>query len=417
MNKFKKKATKHNQGPLKRRSFHNLKNHPFLIPVTTFLVLFFVSMVAFVSLGGQTIGANDTKVVRLSVDGKQQVVPTRAQTVRDLVTRLDIEINEKDIVEPSLDTPIEDDNFSVNIYKSRPITIIDGDRRITTVTAAPTAQAVATQAGLEVYPEDKLEKRTSSIEPEDIIREGLVAETVIINRATPTIINLYGTNIPVRTHAETVGEVLKEKKIQTLPDDVISPSLDTPLTPQTNVFIVRLGKQIDTKEEVIPAPVETVQDASVPAGTQVVKQQGSPGRKVVTYEIELQNGKEISRKVIQEVIAVEPVKQIIAKGNKVPTITVSGDRASLMLQAGIPSDQHGAADYIISRESGWRLNARNSGGCLGLGQACPGSKLTNVCPNYATDAICQLQFFNNYAVKRYGSWNAAYNFWVVNHWW
>jgi uncharacterized protein YabE (DUF348 family) len=334
-----------------------------------------------------------------------------------LAERLKIDLQEKDIVEPELNTEITEDNFSVNIYKARPVAVIDNGRRVTTVTAAPTPRAVAEAAGIKVYPEDNVEKEADIVEPDEVIREGLVAERVVIDLATPANINLYGNQIPVRSQAETVGQVLAEKKIQTLPGDVVTPSPDTLLKPNISVFIVRVGKQIDTKEEVIPMPVEVVKDPTKVVGSETIRQAGSPGRKLVTYEVEMQNNKEVSRKVLQEVIAAEPVKQIVVRGIKPPVVVVSGDKASLMLAAGIPADQHGSADYIISRESGWRLTAGNAGGCLGLGQACPGSKLINACPEYATDAICQLRFFNGYAVGRYGSWNAAYQFWTVNHWW
>ena len=70
------------------------------------------------------------------------------------------------------------------------------------------------------------------------------------------------------------------------------------------------------------------------------------------------------------------------------------------------------ANYIYMRESGCNLNAVNPIGCRGIGQACPGSKLP--CgPDYA----CQNAFFTSYAMGRYGSWEAAYNFWLKNHWW
>lgn len=73
------------------------------------------------------------------------------------------------------------------------------------------------------------------------------------------------------------------------------------------------------------------------------------------------------------------------------------------------------AQYIYQHESGCRLNATNSGGCVGIGQACPGSKLYNVCPdlNYA----CQNAFFTDYANRAYGGWSGAYQFWLNNHWW
>lgn len=68
--------------------------------------------------------------------------------------------------------------------------------------------------------------------------------------------------------------------------------------------------------------------------------------------------------------------------------------------------------FIYQKESGNNPAAVNSRGCRGLGQACPGSKLP--CGN---DYACQDAWFTNYAMTRYGSWEAAYNYWVKNHWW
>lgn len=70
------------------------------------------------------------------------------------------------------------------------------------------------------------------------------------------------------------------------------------------------------------------------------------------------------------------------------------------------------AQYIYQHESGCNLNAVNSGGCRGIGQACPGSKLP-----CGADYACQNAYFTDYANSRYGGWQQAYNFWVNNHWW
>lgn len=84
--------------------------------------------------------------------------------------------------------------------------------------------------------------------------------------------------------------------------------------------------------------------------------------------------------------------------------------------ASAPSGNY-AMDYIFAHESGNVLDKWNSEGCLGLGQACPGSKLIAVCPNYAVDRACQVRFFTDYANSRYGGWGGAYQFWLANHWW
>lgn len=80
-----------------------------------------------------------------------------------------------------------------------------------------------------------------------------------------------------------------------------------------------------------------------------------------------------------------------------------------------PVDSNSAKMFIYMKESGNNPNARNAGGCLGLGQACPGSKLIAACPNL--DYACQDAFFTNYALSRYGSWEGALAFWQGHHWW
>lgn len=72
------------------------------------------------------------------------------------------------------------------------------------------------------------------------------------------------------------------------------------------------------------------------------------------------------------------------------------------------------ASFIYMHESGCNLTARNAGGCLGIGQACPGSKLLAVCPDLSY--ACQNAYFTAYA-SRYGGWAGSYDFWLRNHWW
>lgn len=396
-----------------------LPKHPFIVPIITFFGLFIISAVLFVVAGGRTVRPDDSHIVRLYVDGKSQTVPSRASNVGELLTRLKVELGEYDVVEPALDAAITDDNFNVNVYRAHPVTIVDdtpeGPKTSkVTYSAQQAPDAIAKQAGIAVYPEDKVELAPSN----DILKtDGVISQKVVIARAIPTSINLYGNQISFRTQAKTVGQALKEKGVSPVEGDTVVPTADTPMTPNTQIFVVRMGKQIATVEEAIPAATQTENDPAVPAGTTVVKQEGSAGKKLATYEIELQNGKEASRKLLQEVVSVEPVPRIVAKGTKVVNTRIAGDKSAILAAAGVPASQHFAADFIIARESGWNLAARNASGCLGLGQACPGSKLVAVCPNWSSDAVCQIQFFSGYANGRYGSWQAAYEAWQIKHWW
>ncbi len=386
-----------------------LRHHPFVVPVITFLLLFITSTVAFIALGGQTISATDSRVVDLLIDGKAQTVPTRAPTVKDLLARLNVAYNAEDYVNPKPETPIIDDGLKITVRHAKPVTVVDGSRRITVLSAHEQPRLVVQQAGLSLAPEDGIQLDSSV----DLASEGLIGQKVVIDRAIPAIINLYGNSISVKTRAKSVEELLGQKGIKPLQGDTIDPSPSTKIVPNIQVFVVRKGKKVVTQEVAIPAPVVTVDDPNLANGSLTVREPGSDGKKLVTYELELQNDKEVGRRVIQEVMASEPVRRVVARGTKV---LLSGDKATWLSQSAIPASQYAAADFIIGKESGWRPGAINANRCIGLGQSC-GSGLAAACPAWQVDPVCQLNFFNNYANRRYGSWNGAYDFWIANRWW
>lgn len=386
----------------------HVRRRPYLLPILGLVFgLLIVAGVVAAKAGDPSLRPSDSHVVFL-FDAKKRITHnTKAKTVGELVKELPLNLIAEDIVEPSLDTPIVEDNFRVNVYRARPVTIIDDNNvKTVTLTAQRSPRSVAEVAGLTVYAEDN----PAFVKGD--IKEHILGEKMVIDRATPVALNLYGAATTVRTHATTVGELLDEKQVKPAADDTIQPSVDTPLTDNIQVFISRFGLQIATVEETIPAPVQVVSDSSLSLGTNVTRQAGAAGRKSVTYQIQMTNGRETGRIKIQEVIIQSPVPRIVARGT---VVAVVGDKAAIMNAAGISPSDHGYANFIISRESNWNPNARNAGGCLGLGQACPGSKLTAVCPDL--NAVCQMRFFSGYAHSRYGGWAGAYSAWQAKHWW
>jgi hypothetical protein len=55
-----------------------------------------------------------------------------------------------------LNTPINQDQFRINIYRAKPVQIVDGDTKISTFSSGTTPRAIAEQVGQNVYPEDKI---------------------------------------------------------------------------------------------------------------------------------------------------------------------------------------------------------------------------------------------------------------------
>lgn len=394
----------------RRRRIFDLHKHPLIVPVVTFLVLFSASLVALVSFNATTLGPADSRVVNVYADGEAQTLPTRAKTVKDLLKRLDITLNEGDVVEPGLDTEIIDDNFSVNVYRARPITVIDGDKKVTVNTATQSPRAVAEEVGVALHPEDNIEVNI----PDNVIDEGSVTEQLIVERSIPVKLVMYGQSYDVRTHAKTVTELLKDKGLDSKDVTVLPPG-ETLLTPDMVIFVTYPDKNIVTAEEVIPNGEETVSDPELATGQTKVKQEGVPGKKVVIYEVD--KADPTKKVALQEIIAAQPITKITAKGTKIVAGTLTGSKADWLSQAGIDPSQYQYVDYIIGRESGWNPAAVSPNRCIGLGQRCNPSILTSACPNWQTDPVCQLQHFSGYANGRYGSWQGAYQFWTVNHWW
>jgi resuscitation-promoting factor RpfB len=385
--------------------------HAFASGIFTVIFAFFFFSLSLVAANGQTVGPTDSRVVSLYIDNKESTVPTRADTVGQFVKNAGLNIKDHDLVEPSLDSKITEDDFKINVYRARPIVIVDGQSKTYVLSPQTSPRLIAHQAGLQTFPEDNLTLTTVN----NFASEQSVGEILTIDRATPITFSLYGAPaVTYRTRAKTVGEFLATQNIVPEPNATLLPVASTALSPDLPVFISKFGKKTVSDTQTIPFETQTTNDPNQPVGKITVVTAGKLGKKQVSYELDLRDNKETGRRLIQEVVIDEPVNQVQTKGTKFNQ--VSGDKQDWMRAAGIPEDQFGAVDYIIGRESGWRPGALNAGGCAGLGQACPASKLARACPDWQTNPVCQLQFFGGYA-GRYGGWQGAYNFWIVNHWW
>lgn len=299
----------------KTRRFHLpvWHNHPFVVPVVTFLAMFVITCLALIFSGGSTIGPSDAKIVKLSVDGKTQSIPTRAIDVNDLIRRVGIELKPEDVVEPAGDTPIRGDSFSINIYRSRPVTIVD-DQGHTVVARIADRQpaAIAKKVGLTIYPEDIV----TVASPDSAMQSGVVGDRVIVDRALPIKLSLFGTTYDVRTQARTVADLARERNI-TFDQKSVLPAPSTILKANDVVFITEPGKQIATQEEQIPQPTEFVDSTEISAGTTKVREEGRPGKKVVVYEI----AKDGTKRPLQEIKVLDPVRKLVARGAKPSTVT------------------------------------------------------------------------------------------------
>ena len=255
------------------------------------------------------------KLVTIYDRGAEKTIVTKARTIREALKLAKFSIDERqDVVEPSLDSEMVAEKYNINIFRARPITIVDGNKRLKVTTAEQTPALIAKVAGIEVFEEDKITLSNS----DNMAVDG--ANMVMkIDRASMVNFVLYGKESVIRTHAKTVGELLKEKNINPKKDDTLSVDRSAKIIPGMKIELWRNGKQTITAEEDVKFEVEKVQDANRDSGYREVKQAGENGKKNVTYEIEMKNGVEVSRKEIASVVTKEPKKQIEIVGTKSST--------------------------------------------------------------------------------------------------
>ncbi len=356
-----------------------LRNHTFSSLRTTTIVTFAMTGVLFGFLAVANISRNhdarvyademsdddtetisDTHFVTIHENGESLTIKTDARTVEDAVNRAKIELAESDIVDPAREEIINSDNYHINIYRARPVTITDGITKKYLMSASYDAETIAKEAGFTIYDGDKI---TSKIETKDILETGL-SDSYIIKR--------HG------------------------------------------------GKTI-TVEENIPYTEKTEQDGSLNAGQQKVKQIGELGKKVTTYRVRFVDEKEVERVKVSEEVTKNPVDRITAIGTKVSpaSFVTNPDRAtceSWIRAAGVPESQVANAYWIIEKESHCRYNAENrSSGAYGIPQALPGRKMASAGSDWKTNPVTQIKWMNDY-VKRYGGWSGAVDFWKKHHW-
>lgn len=264
-----------------------------------------------------TVGATDGttarngRLITVHDRGSERVFLTHAKTVQDALRVAKITVDQNDIVEPKLDNELIATDYTVNIYRARPVIVIDGPVRQKVMTAAQTAEGIAGAVDIKLQPEDK----TTLAMTQDIAHEGVGAR-LTIERATRFTLQLYGTPAIVYSQATTVGEMLKEKNIALAADDTISIDVSAPLVADMKVSIWRNGTQTATVEESIDFPVRKTLDKDRPVGYRAIETPGVKGKKNVVYEIVMQGGREMSRKVIQSVVIKEPQEQIEVVGAK-----------------------------------------------------------------------------------------------------
>lgn len=356
----------------------------------------------------------ESQFISVFADGEERTIRTQVSTVREALDKARVVLAAHDRVEPAPDTIIVDATFRINVYRARPVAIVDGGEVRHVMSPFQSARLIAEQAGVTLYPED-----TFSVERiDDILAFGSIGQRLTINRATPVSINLYGNEFTLRTHEKTLGEAIAARGILLSDEDIVRPKLSTPIAENMSVRVVHVGTETISVEEPAPYETEIIRDSNRFIGEREVVEPGTEGVRLTTYEVVLHGGKEASREVLQSVLLEEPVAEVVVEGTKV--LDPSSNAAmgqQLAAQRGWTDHEWLCLYSLWRRESNWNHLASNpSSGAYGIPQSLPGHKMSSVGADWQTNPATQINWGLNYIAGRYGSPCGAWEHSELHNW-
>ncbi|MDB5161888.1 MAG: hypothetical protein JWM52_396, partial [Candidatus Saccharibacteria bacterium] len=274
--------------------------------VWRFVISLVLSLTVLVGLG-QSVQAQtgDTRLLTVYDRGDKRVFLTKEKTVGAALKAESIDLDARDTVEPSITQALVASDYHVNIYRARPVLVVDGAIRIKKVSPFQTPQQIARDVGITINDGD-----TATLEPlTDFVSDGAGLQ-LNIKRAIPIVLDFYGKRTEIRTQGKTVGEMLSEKKITIGKSDRVSLPLTTPITAGLEVRVWREGKQTVSLDEAIPVSSQIVYNTDQQIGYRAIQTKGVPGNRTITYQLEIKEGVEISRVEIANIITRNPTNQV-----------------------------------------------------------------------------------------------------------
>lgn len=265
------------------------------------------SFIVFTAALWFSIDESTKSTVHVNLDGKEEIVRTHAATVGDLLKELNVSLHSEDFVFPSTNMKIKN-NLHVVWKPAKQVEIIVGQEKKSVWTTAGTVR-------------EFLEEQKISLGEHDQVKPGLNTSiekdmNVHVERAFPLVLNDGGVEKTAWTTSTTVDDFLSQQGIVLGELDRVEPDLNSLITKNTTVNVIRVEKVIDVVEEPIEFGVVTKKDESLPKGEEKVIVAGENGLVKKEYEVFLENGKEVSRKLLKENKIKDKKDKVVAVGAK-----------------------------------------------------------------------------------------------------
>lgn len=247
------------------------------------------------------------KSVTLSLDGRERVIKTHAETVQEVLEEADISLQSKDYLLPSKDTRVTD-NLKVVWKSAKQVQLSTINEEKAIWTTALTVEEFLKEQSIEINEFDQVKPK-----PNTVLKKGM---NVVFNKAFPLTINDGGVVKEVWSTSTTVADFLKQQGITLTQLDRVEPGLEDTVSEHGIVNVIRVEKVTDVVEEPLSFAVVTQKDDNLDKGSEKILTPGQEGLVSREYEVTKENGLEVSRVVMNEKVLKEKVDQVVAVGSR-----------------------------------------------------------------------------------------------------
>jgi len=307
-------------------------------------------------VAGLVAFVGNNKTITLNVDGKASSVQSFGGTVAQVVKSANLDLKPGDRVSPSLDASVQNGTV-INVNQAKEVKVsLDGAEK-TVNTTAQDVEGLVTELGV---------ASASAVSVPKDATLALAGSYVSISTPKTVSIVADGKVNTATTTAATVGQVLSDSGVTLGANDRSSQPANANVV---NNMVIKVSR-VDTSQtavtsEDVPFDTVTAESADMLKGDKQVTQAGAAGKIERTFKLVLVDGREASRTLVSENVAVQPVTEKVTVGTKAkPAVEAAPAAAPAGANTGAaaPAMMNEAMwDKIAQCEStgNWSINSGN----------------------------------------------------------
>jgi len=206
-------------------------------------------------------------------------------------------------------TGLEPPPVRLTVRRAVPLLVDDGSVPFTIFTTAPTVGEALLGEQMTLYLGDRVQPALGTP-----VSAGL---RVVIERSTPVFVTADGRTTHTRTRGKTVGGTLMDLGVIVTGSDRVTPPLDQPVVDQQQIRVVRIAHVTLVERKPISYESIMIPDDELEIDQQRLAQAGKDGEFRQRYKVVFEDGREVSRDLVDAWTAAQPITRVVAYGRKI----------------------------------------------------------------------------------------------------